>query len=344
MRMQQLGRSELVVSALCLGTMTYGEQNTEAQAHDQLDFAVERGVNFIDTAEMYPIPARAQTQGLTESYIGSWLARQPRHKLILATKIAGPNRGMAWIRDPLALTGEQMTIALEASLRRLQTDYVDLYQIHWPARKVPMFGETRFDPTDAPATPSIHSQLEGLARLVEAGKVRYIGVSNETPWGVAEFCRIADQYGLPRIVSIQNAYSLINRSFESGLAEMAHREAVPLLAYSPLAFGLLSGKYLNNPEAPGRLSQYPMFGGRYRKTNTAPAVADYVALARQRGLSPAQLALAFVASRHFVGSTIIGATNLDQLAENIGALQVPLDEAMLSAIDAIHERYPNPAP
>lgn len=339
-----LGRSDLRVSRLCLGTMTFGEQNTEAEAHAQLDYAFERGIDFIDAAEMYPVPARAETQGRTEQYIGSWLKHQARDRLTIATKITGPGRGMQWIRDPLAIDAPQIDAAIEDSLRRLQTDYIDLYQIHWPARAVPIFGGMQYDPARESDSPSVHSQLEALAAAVQAGKVRHIGLSNETPWGVSEFTRQADQYGLPRVVSIQNAANLANRTFENGLAETCHRQGVSLLAYSALAFGHLSGKYIADPKADGRVTRFPAFGLRYTKPNLQAAVAAYVELAHSHGLKPAQMAIAWLYSRWWVGSVILGATTLAQLAENIDAASLSLPQSVLDGIEAIHLRYPNPAP
>ncbi|MBV8658717.1 MAG: aldo/keto reductase [Burkholderiales bacterium] len=344
MQIVQLGQSDLYVPPLCLGTMTFGEQNTEAEAHTQLDRALALGVNFIDAAEMYPIPARRETQGLTERYIGSWLKRQPRDRLVLATKIAGPHRGMEWIRSPLTLEADQFARAIDTSLARLQTDYIDLYQIHWPARPVPLFGSGMPNLAKDPTAPSIQLQLEALSKAVEAGKVRYIGVSNETAWGVAEFVRVAEQYGLPRIATIQNAASLVNRTFEMGLAESCFRSQVSLLAYSPLAFGHLSGKYIDHPSAEGRVTRFPAFGQRYNKPNLQPAVAAYVTLAREHGLKPAQMAIAWLKSRWWVSSTIIGATTMAQLEENISSLDLALPEAVIDGINAIHQRYPNPAP
>jgi aryl-alcohol dehydrogenase-like predicted oxidoreductase len=339
-----LGRSDLRVSRLCLGTMTFGEQNSESDAHAQLDYAVERGINFIDAAEMYPVPAKAETQGRTEQYVGSWLRRQQREQLIVATKIAGPSRGLQWIRNPLALDASQIGQAIDGSLQRLQTDYVDLYQIHWPARNVPMFGGTQYDPVQEGEPTDIRHQLDALAAAVAAGKVRHIGLSNETPWGVSQFTRLAEQHGLPRVVSIQNAASLVNRTFENGLAETCHREQVSLLAYSALAFGYLSGKYLANPQAEGRITRFPAFGQRYSKPNLQPAVAAYIDLARTHGLNPSQMALAWTNSRWWVASTIVGATNLTQLRDNIDAASLTLSQAVLDGIEAIHLRYPNPAP
>jgi aryl-alcohol dehydrogenase-like predicted oxidoreductase len=344
MELRKLGSSDLYISALSLGTMTFGEQNSEADAHAQLDLAVAHGVNFIDTAEMYPVAPRAETSGRTESYIGSWLKKQQRDKLIVATKIAGPSRGFAWIRNGPRVNRQHIETAINSSLRRLQTDYVDLYQIHWPDRYVPMFGATSYDVMQQHDTTPILEQLETLGSLVQAGKVRYIGLSNETPWGVIEFVRCAEEYGLPRIVSIQNAYHLMNRTFESGLAEVCHHAKVGLLGYSPLAFGHLTGKYLADPQAQGRITQFPNFGQRYAKINVPSAVKEYVRIAQAAGLDPAQMALSFTRTRWFTSSVILGATNLNQLNENLASAQITLSTETLEQIEAVHERYPNPAP
>jgi aryl-alcohol dehydrogenase-like predicted oxidoreductase len=343
MKYKKLGNTNLLVSEIALGTMTFGQQNSLAEACEQLDYALAHGVNFIDTAEMYPVPGKAETQGRTEEFVGHWLKQQQRDKVIVASKVAGPSRGFGWIRNgPLSLDRANIMAAVETSLQRLQTDYVDLYQIHWPARNVPMFGRTLYNPQQEHAATPVEEQLAALSALVQQGKVRYIGLSNETPWGVAEFLKVAERMGLQRIVSVQNAYSLLNRTYESGLHELCHREQVSLLAYSPLAFGWLSGKYNKNPSAPGRITQFPEFGQRYHKPNVVAAVAAYVQLAEQHHLSPAQMALAFVRSRAFVSSTIIGATTLLQLRENLA--EGVLSNEVLQAIEAIHLRYTNPAP
>ena len=344
MEYRQLGGSDLRVSALALGTMTFGEQNSEADANAQLDYAVSRGINFIDTAEMYPVAPRAETVHRTESYIGSWLKRQPRDQLIVATKIAGPGRGFGWIRNGPRIDREHITAAIDGSLRRLQTDYVDLYQIHWPDRYVPMFGATSYDVTQERDSVAIAEQLQVLAELVKAGKIRHIGLSNETPWGVSEFVRCAEQLGLPKIVSVQNAYHLMNRTFESGLAETCHHANVGLLAYSPLAFGWLSGKYLADPQAHGRITLFPGFGQRYNKPNVPAATKEYVRIAQEAGLSPATMALAFARTRWFTSSAILGATTLEQLKENLDSTEVTLSAEVLEKIEAVHRLYPNPAP
>lgn len=347
----RLGQSDLQVSRICLGTMTFGEQNTEAEGHSQLDYAVSRGINFIDTAEMYPVKPRAETYGATERIVGSWLKRQPRDRIVLATKVAGPGR-MPWIRNGADLTPEGIRAAVDASLARLQTDYIDLYQIHWPARNAPIFGQKQFDPTRERACTSIRGQLEAMAELVRAGKIRYVGVSNETPWGVAEFVKQAELHGLPRIATIQNPYNLVNRSFEQGLDEACYRTDVSLLIYSPLAFGQLTGKYLTegsaaptfNAAAQGRLTRFPAdWSPRYLRPETLAASARYAALAREAGLSPATMALAWCYSRWFAASTIIGATTLEQLRENIDAWQVKLPDALVEAIEGVHREMHNPA-
>jgi aryl-alcohol dehydrogenase (NADP+) len=283
MKYRQLANSSLSVSEICLGTMTYGEQNSVADAHQQLDYALASGINFIDTAEMYPVPPRAETQGRTETYLGLWLKQQARDQLVVATKLTGPSRGFGWIRGGPRVGREQIEQAVDASLKRLQTDYIDLYQIHWPDRNVPTFGQSAFDPAAERATTPIAEQLAVFADLIRAGKIRYLGLSNETPWGVCQFVRHAEQAGLPRVITVQNAYNLINRVFEYGLAETCYREQVGLLAYSPLGFGMLTGKY-QMPGASGRITRFPGFGQRYAKPNVNEAVAAYSALARQHGL------------------------------------------------------------
>jgi aryl-alcohol dehydrogenase-like predicted oxidoreductase len=340
-----LGRSNFEVPDVCLGTMTFGEQTAEADAHAQLDLALAHGINFFDTAEMYAVPPRRETCGASESIVGRWLKRQPRDKVLIATKVAGPSRNLNWIRNgPLAMDRANIRAAIEGSLQRLQTDYVDLYQLHWPERNQPMFGQWQFDPANDKDCTPIAEQLAALGELVQEGKIRHIGVSNEHPWGIMQFTQLAEELGLPRIVSTQNAYSLLNRTFETGLSEVCHREEVGLLAYSPLAFGHLTGKYLSNPKAAGRLNQWPNFGQRYTKPNVLPATRAYAELAAKHGLTPLQLALGFVRSRWFVASTIIGASSLAQLQEALPATLTPMPADLLREIDAIHLRYTNPAP
>ena len=343
MKMNQLGNSDIVVSRICLGTMTWGQQNNEKDAHEQMDYAIAQGINFIDTAEMYAVPPTAESYGKTETYIGPWLKKQQRDKLIIASKIAGPRPDLTYMRGGSKVNREQIDAALHASLQRLQTDYLDLYQIHWPDRNTPIFGAYQYDPKRERETTPIREQLEALAIHVKAGKIRYVGLSNETPWGICQFTRMSEQHNLPRIVSIQNAYSLMNRTFEYGLAEACHREKVGLLAYSPLAFGYLSGKYLT-PEGRGRCNIYAGFGQRYEKINAKPASQAYVDLAKKYNMSGATLALAFVNQRWFTASNIIGATTMDQLKENIQSDYVTLSDECLKEIEAIHLRYTNPAP
>jgi aryl-alcohol dehydrogenase-like predicted oxidoreductase len=344
MEYRQLGSSDLKVSSLCLGTMTFGEQNTVADAHAQLDLALAHGVNFIDTAEMYPVAPRAETQGRTESYIGSWLKHQQRDKLIVASKIAGPARGFGWIRNGPRINREHINAAIDASLLRLQTDYIDLYQIHWPDRYVPMFGATSYDRAEEHESVSIAEQLSALSDQVKSGKIRHIGLSNETCWGVSKFVRCAEQLGLQKIVTIQNAYHLMNRTFENGLAEVCRHADVGLLAYSPLAFGHLTGKYLANPASAGRITLFPGFGQRYLKPNVPAASAAYLQIAKEAGLSPAQMALAYARTRWFTCSVILGATTLEQLRENLDSAKLTLSADVTTRIEAVHQLYPNPAP
>lgn len=345
MNRKRLGSTGLEVSDICLGTMTWGEQNSEAEAHAQLDYAVAHGINFIDTSEMYPVPPRAETACRTERYVGTWLKRQVREKLIVATKIAGPGR-RDWLRGgKTAVNRANIAEAVNGSLERLQTDYIDLYQIHWPDRNVQAFGQTEFDPKRERQTVPILEQIEGMAEMIRAGKIRYYGLSNETSWGIARFCWVADQHGLPRPASVQNVYSLVSRQFDLDLAEVSHREQVPLLAYSPLAGGRLSGKYLNDPKPPrARFTLFPEFQVRNSRPAVIAAVADYAAVAKKYGLALDQMAIAFARSRWFVGATIIGATTLEQLKRNVDAAQLTLDNATLADIEAVHARYSTPAP
>ncbi|ADC61236.1 NADP(H)-dependent aldo-keto reductase [Allochromatium vinosum] len=346
MQYRRLGRSDIDVSALCLGTMTFGQQNSESEAHAQLDLALAVGINFIDTAEMYPVPPMAETQGLTETYIGTWLkSRGCRDRVVLATKVAGPGDWLPHIRGGTnRLDQPNIEAAIDASLKRLQTDWIDLYQLHWPDRRTNFFGKLGYEPVDDSDSVPLLETLEVLADLVKAGKVRQIGVSNETPWGLMRYLALAERHDLPRMVSIQNPYNLLNRSFEVGLAEIAIREPCGLLAYSPLAFGVLSGKYLNGQRpADGRITLFERFS-RYSNGEAERATAEYVALAELHGLDPAQMALAWVTSRPFVTANIIGATTLTQLESNIGSLDLTLDDAVIAGIESIHTKQPNPAP
>lgn len=346
MKTVPLGRSALQVTPICLGTMTFGEQVGEADAHAILDRSLERGVNFIDTAEMYAVPARAETSGATETIIGHWFAKNPgaRQQVVLATKVAGPARGMPWLRQSVSKAG--IIEACEGSLRRLQTEVIDLYQIHWPARNVPAFGALYYDPAKERPAPSVQEQLEALAELVRAGKVRAVGLSNESPYGVHEFVRVAEQMGLPRVVTTQNPYCLINRSYENGLDETCHRLGVDLLAYSPLGFGLLTGKYDETGlvGAHGRMALFDsMKAQRWGRPESLAAARRYNALAREHGLTPTQLALAFCYRNPKVASTIIGVTSVAQLDQCLDAWETALSPELLKAIDAIRWDMRDPA-
>jgi len=347
-----LGHSDLRVTPICLGTMTFGEQVDEAHAHDILDHALAHGVNFIDTAEMYSVPAKADTCGATETIIGHWFAKRPgaRQKVVLATKVAGPSRGMPWVREGDGLTAKDIVASCDASLKRLQTDVIDLYQIHWPERHVPAFGTMYYDPKKEKSRTPLLEQLETLGQLVKAGKVRHIGLSNETPYGVHEFVRLAEAHGLPRVVSVQNPYCLINRTFENGLDETCHRLGVSLLAYSPLGFGLLTGKYDDsgtegaNAPVGARLSSYEtMRQQRWGRAEALQAARRYNALARANGMTPTQMALAFCYTKWQVASTIIGVTSKPQLQEDLDAWGTTLSADVLASIDAIRWDMRDPA-
>ncbi|MGQ0828360.1 MAG: NADP(H)-dependent aldo-keto reductase [Bacteroidota bacterium] len=346
MKYNFIPNTQLNVSRICLGTMTFGEQNTEAEAHQQLDYSVERGINFIDAAEMYPIPRNEKTQGRTEEYIGNWLQKTGKRKdIIIATKITGPDRSLSHIRDPLNFSKEQINEAVNGSLKRLKTDYIDLYQLHWPERKNQRFGIRyyQFDPNEQWKN-NFHSVLQSLDELIKSGKIRHIGISNETPWGVMRFLEESKKHGLPRMVSIQNAYSLLNRTFEHGLSEICLRESLGLIAYSPLAFGILSGKYHRNEKTEkARLTLFPQFA-RYKTENAKQAVAAYCQLADNHGLVPAQIALAYIKDKPFLSSYIIGATSMVQLKENIESINVQLDKEIIVEIEKIMELYPDAAP
>lgn len=345
MKYTTLPRTDIKVSTICLGTMTFGEQNTEAEAHAQLDFALEKGVNFIDTAEMYPVAARQETSGRTERYIGSWLHQTgKRDKVVLATKIAGPNRGMEYLRDDLRYTDQNIREAVDKSLRQLQTDYIDLYQLHWPERKSNMFGQRGFTIQDDAWEDNFKTILHTFDNLIKEGKIRHIGVSNETPWGVMRFLEESKKHDLPRIATIQNPYSLLNRTFEVGLSETCYRENVGLLAYSPLGFGTLTGKFLTGELLPkARINLFPRFS-RYSGEQSKKAVKLYQEVADSFGLTLTEMALAFVQHQAFVTATIIGATNLEQLEENINTHSVVLTDEMIGEINRVQERIPNPAP
>ena len=346
MEQRPLGDSGLSVSALCLGTMTFGKQNTQADAFAQLDRAVAAGINFIDTAEMYPVPAEKATQGETERMIGEWLkARGGRDDLVLATKIAGPGLGSMPHRTG-DFNPKELNEAVDASLQRLQTDTIDLYQLHWPARKSNFFGRLGFtgSPKEPDPRPQMLATLEALQSLIDAGKIRYVGLSNESAWGTMSFLQLATEHNLPRMVSVQNPYSLLNRSYEVGLAEVSQREQVGLLAYSPLAFGVLSGKYLDNDApADARLTLFEQFQ-RYSREPGVAATREYVNIAKRHGLDPSQMALAWVTSRPFVTSNIIGATTLEQLEINLASDQLTLSDAVIEEIEAVHAARSNPCP
>lgn len=345
MKRVTLPHSSLEVSTICLGTMTFGQQNSESEAWQQLDYAAERGINFIDTAEMYPVPPRAESCHRTESFIGPWLKRQQRDQWVVATKAAGGGRGMKWIRKgDLAFKQKNLQQAVDNSLIRLQTDYIDLYQLHWPERNTPMFGEYRFNPDVEREYTNFLESLEALDGLIKKGKIRHIGLSNEWPWGVMKFLQTAKDHGLPRVISVQNAYNLLNRSYETAMLECCYREEVALLAYSPLAFGILSGKYHEDSNAEGRVNLFKGFAQRYQKPMVQKAVAAYIELANDHGLTPTQLALSFVYSRWFVASTIIGATTMPQLKENIDAHLLEPSDTLISDIESIHLHYFFPAP
>jgi len=345
MEMRRLGRTDIDVSVLCLGTMTWGQQNTEAEGHQQMDYAVGQGINFFDTAEMYAVPPTENSYGSTETIIGTWFkAPGNRDRIILATKIAGPG-DMGWVRDGhTRLDEKNILAAAEASLRRLQTDYIDLFQVHWPNRTVNKFGQLGF--AEAGEEDFIHPEetLAALAKLVQQGKVRHVGVSNESAWGTMTYLAAADRAGLPRIASIQNAYNLLNRAFEVGLSEIAAREQVGLLAYSPLAGGALSGKYLNGAVPKGSRRDFDWRPSRYATPNADPAVMRYLEIARRHGLDPCQMAIAYVNSRPFVTSSIIGATTMDQLKIDIGSAEVTLSDELLAEIEAAHHEYTIPCP
>ncbi len=344
MKFKKLGNTNIDVSLICLGTMTWGEQNTEQQAHEQLDYAIEQGINFIDTAEMYPVPPKPGTQGLTEQYIGNWLnKRGQRDDVIIASKVAGPGNGLKYLRNGPRLNKEHIHQAIETSLQRLQTDYIDLYQLHWPDRSTNYFGQLGYKANPEETITPLFDTIRAINELVQQGKIRHWGFSNETPWGVMKALNICEQNGFVMPVSIQNPYNLVNRTYEVGLAEISHRENIGLLAYSPMAFGALSGKYLDDAPADARLTLFDRFT-RYTNAETVRAIRAYVTIAHDFGLSPAQMSLAFVNQQPFVHSNIIGATTMGQLKENIASVDVTLGDDVLKAIEAVHKSQPNPAP
>ncbi len=352
MKLVRLGRSDLMVTPICLGTMTFGEQVDEAQAFSIMDRALERGINFIDTAEMYAVPTRAETYGSTETIIGRWLAQRPgaRQRLVLATKVAGAARGMGWIRGGrVEMLAQDIIDSCEGSLKRLKTDVIDLYQIHWPARNVPAFGNPYYDPAKERGGATVLEQLQAFETLHKQGKLRTIGLSNETPWGLAEFVRLAEQHGLPRVATLQNAYNLVNRAPDNGLDEMMHRYEVSHIPYSPLAFGSLTGKYdvggFDGPAAPqARMTRYESVRqGRWGRAQCLTAARRYNELARQHGMTPTRMALAFCYTRWSVASTIVGVTDVAQLDENLDAWGTGLDADLLAQIDALRREFWDPA-
>ena len=349
MQFRALADTGILLPEICLGTMTFGEQNTQEQAFQQLDYALDQGVYFWDTAEMYPVPPKPETQGATERIIGNWIAaRGGRDKLFLASKIAGPSQGGSHIRDgKTRFVADEISAAIDQSLSRLQTDYIDLYQLHWPQRPTNFFGKLGYDNAEAAEDRTVTDLEETLTALqdeIKKGRIRYIGLSNETPWGTMKFLHLAEKLGLSKFVSVQNPYNLLNRTYEIGMSEIAHYEGVGLLAYSPLAFGYLTGKFRHGARpANARVTLFSRFS-RYSNPQSEWATEQYAQLAEQHGLSLTQLALAFIKQQFFMTSTIIGATNLDQLKENIQAFEIDLSEEILKGIEAIHRQQPNPAP
>jgi len=347
MQYRKLGRTDLDVSVICLGSMTWGEQNTESDAHAQLDYALDNGVNFIDTAEMYPVPPKEETAGKTEEYIGSWFAaRGGRDKVVLATKAVGKsdNTYFRGNGEVSRLHSRHLKAAVDDSLKRLQTDYIDLYQLHWPERSTNYFGKLGYIHVEEEDAIELLETLQALDDIVKSGKIRHVGLSNESAWGTMRYLHLADKHNLPRIASVQNPYSLLNRSYEVGLAEVSIREKCGLLAYSPLGMGMLSGKYLGGKLPKGsRFASFIRFQ-RYTTEVAHRVTTEYVALANEHGLDPAQMALAYVNSRRFVTSNIIGATNLDQLSSNIASIDIELSDDILKSIENIHNSYPYPCP
>jgi aryl-alcohol dehydrogenase-like predicted oxidoreductase len=345
MKYTTLATTDIQVSKICLGTMTFGQQNTEAEGHAQMDHALEQGVNFFDTAEMYSVPARQETYGSTERILGTWFQKTGnRDKVVLASKIAGPNPNFTYMREKNDFSPASIQYALDKSLERLQTDYIDLYQLHWPERKTNFFGQRGFKVQDDAWEDNIHAVLETLNGFIQQGKIKHIGLSNETPWGIMRFLEESKYHNLPRIKTVQNPYSLLNRLYENGSAEIGIRENVGLLAYSPMAFGVLSGKFLTGESHPNaRINLFPQFS-RYNSEQSAAATRLYHEIAQQNGLTLTQLALAFIEQQPFVTSTIIGATTMEQLKENIDTINVTLSEELLQAIDAVQAKIPDPAP
>jgi len=346
MKFKKLGHTNIDVSLICLGTMNMGEQNTQEEGFEQMDYSFEQGVNFFDTAEVYAVPPRQETYGKTEEIIGNWFIKsKKREKIILATKMVGP--GVEWIRNGGGnYTEQNIAIAIDGSLKRLQTDYIDLYQLHWPERNTNYFGKRNYEHDSSEEKwNDLESVLKALKKFVDQGKIKYIGISNETPWGLSKFLEVAEQLNLPRIVSVQNPYNLLNRAYDIGMSEISCREKVGLLAYSPLAIGYLSGKYRDN-QIPknSRIGLFGDFWTRYKEDNAKKAVDDYYKLAKENGLTLTQMSLAFVNSRPFMTSNIIGATTMEQLKENIGTADIDLSAEIIEKINLIHSNNPNPTP
>ena len=345
MKHTTLPNSDIKISKICLGTMTFGEQNTEAEGHAQMDYALEKGINFFDTAEMYSVPGRKETYGSTEKIIGTWFKKSGRREnVILASKIAGPNPGLSHIRENMDFSPASIALSIEKSLTRLQTEYIDIYQLHWPERKTNFFGQRGFKVQHDAWEDNVHAVLETLDGFIQQGKINHIGLSNETPWGIMRFLEESKYQNLPRIKTVQNPYSLLNRLFEGGSAEICLRENVGLLAYSPMAFGVLSGKFLSGENHPNaRIKLFPQFA-RYNSAQCAEATRLYQEVAKKHGLTLTELSLAFVNQQAFVTSTIIGATTMDQLKENIASIDVVLSDEILKDIEAVHAIIPDPAP
>lgn len=349
MQLKALANTGILLPEICLGTMTFGEQNTQSDAFEQLEYALDQGLFFWDTAEMYPVPPKPETQGATETILGNWIAqRGKRDQLFIASKIAGPSQGGSHIRDgQTRFNAADIGSAIDGSLKRLQTDYIDLYQLNWPQRPTNFFGKLGYGNTEAQNTDEITALEETLTALsheIKNGRIRYIGLSNETPWGTLKFLHLAEKLGLEKFVSVQNPYNLLNRTYEIGMSEIAYHENVGLLAYSPLAFGYLTGKFRHGARpANTRISLYSRFS-RYSNPQSEWATEQYAQLAEQHDLTLTQLSLAFIKQQFFVNSTIIGATNLDQLKENIQAFEIELSTDVLEGIEAIHRQQPNPAP
>ena len=345
MNYRKLGNTELDVSTICLGTMTWGEQNNQKEAFEQMDYAIDHGINFFDTAELYAIPPNKKTYGKTEEIIGNWFEQKNnREKIILATKISGP--GPSWIRGGgLQYTKENIEKSVNDSLKRLKTDFIDLFQLHWPERNTNYFGKLGYEHKEEKKWNDFKSILEILKKIIDQGKIRYIGLSNETAWGLSKFLEISKSFNLPKMMSVQNPYNLLNRTYEVGLAEISIREKSGLLAYSPLAFGFLSGKYRNNnlPDK-SRMKLFGEFFSRYKSDNSVKAIEDYYKIAKKYNLSLAQMSLAFINSRTFVTSNIIGATTMKQLEENLASINIKLNKEIIEEINSIHKNIPNPAP